>query len=134
MWGLAFYSHLENSCMTASFHSDWRSEHRKLVSPPLFIEVPVSSQKSEHWCMCVYRCCLSLHFSLVLELGTVVCFVVHKILLEYKSNIFIGFRFIVYTKRHRAPLKRYTTVLYIDLSIILPVSSNNPALQYSILL
>ena len=84
-------------------------------------------------CVCIDVASLY-NFLLVLELGTVVCFVVHKILLEYKSNIFIGFRFIVYTKRHRAPLKRYTTVLYIDLSIILPVSSNNPALQYSILL
>jgi hypothetical protein len=70
MCGLAFYSHIEITCMTASFHSKREVLPDKLsLLPPLcFIEVPVPSQESErsYTCKswnCRYFCLLILQFS-----------------------------------------------------------------------
>ena len=46
LWRSVLYSHVENTYMTASFHSEGRFGSIKLcLTPPLFIEVPVPSQE-----------------------------------------------------------------------------------------
>jgi len=43
MWGLTFYSHVENTCTTASIQGGFGPTNS--LTPPLFIAIPVAARK-----------------------------------------------------------------------------------------
>ena len=70
MRGLACYSHVEKSYMSASLHKEGRFGSIKLIYPlQLLIELPVSSQESERSCMCA--CVGGINFATMVLIGKV---------------------------------------------------------------
>jgi hypothetical protein len=49
LWGLTIYSQVENTCMPHHFTNRGGWGHKTSLTPPLFMEVHVSSQESEVW-------------------------------------------------------------------------------------
>ena len=79
VWGLIFYLHVENTCMTVSFHKRGASAHKTGLTLPRFIEVTLPSQESKRSSICVFGSSICVFGSSICVFGVLILFTVSTI-------------------------------------------------------